>query len=507
MSRMAIAVLAIAAILLSGCFEREESFTLNPNGSGKVHVMQKGRVADLIMTDIKDTGQLERQLVRFFAENSKGIDVWSELQVEVDDDGNYQMEGTAYFRSLGQVSIGSTRSEFEKRLAIRKTGENEARLAYQIPSPANVKVSDEAMAAFKDGHLRLVQRLDDSLDGLRLKRSYTLPGTIDYASGYDWKKGESTVSAEFTGGKLIRAMRTVLEDDKSLRICVAAGDNKELMFARLSQIAIFGTDLAVGMEGPFKPLFDYRAEIVEARAKWSAICRKNGIAKPYKAPKPQKGRTIVSRSVSLTHMNLDEQKTLALGFDVALPGEIADVRQTQVSALQDGQGRSLLPSNKPVRGNFAQLENDKRTVALTLRLPRQDEPSLPLRGVSGALLVWVGRDIREIDMGVLDMKEMVVGHDLGMTIEKIDKTGDKPVVRVGFKCPRSYIVKIRLFDADASQLEARQVNSSWDGESSVFGYQLDSLPEKAQIVVTLHKEIWEHTVKFKGTNLTLEKAE
>ena len=107
MQRIHNSLLLLAIIVsLVGCFETEQVFTLNPDGSGKVriHSVSSLNMASMFATDL-DPEKMMQQIVDDILKNSVGVEAWSDVSYKLTDDGKLDFTGTAYFKDISTLWI------------------------------------------------------------------------------------------------------------------------------------------------------------------------------------------------------------------------------------------------------------------------------------------------------------------------------------------------------------------------------------------------------------------
>src|SRR5438445_786747 len=102
-----------AALLLSGCFETKEEFTLNPDGSGKV-VHESSFQNMNLSGDNEATEESLKEAIAKVIEGAKGVDAWRDVSYKRLDDGRLYFKGTAYFKKLSDLNIpNQTQLQFD----------------------------------------------------------------------------------------------------------------------------------------------------------------------------------------------------------------------------------------------------------------------------------------------------------------------------------------------------------------------------------------------------------
>lgn len=90
-----------ASIILSGCLDVEQHYTLNPDGSGKVSIDADLTDWTLDASD-KDIKEKLRERVKDFIDSTKGIDAWKDVSYTMNED-KVHFQGTAYFPDITKV--------------------------------------------------------------------------------------------------------------------------------------------------------------------------------------------------------------------------------------------------------------------------------------------------------------------------------------------------------------------------------------------------------------------
>src|SRR5262245_50492921 len=104
MKRFAPALVLVLAAL--GCIEREEEYTINPDGSGKVKVSWVSAPSDFFMArGGDDADEMVKKVIGAQLSRAQGIDCWKDVTYSLRDDGKIAFRGTAYFKELGAVNL------------------------------------------------------------------------------------------------------------------------------------------------------------------------------------------------------------------------------------------------------------------------------------------------------------------------------------------------------------------------------------------------------------------
>ena len=96
--------LAFPALILSSCIESDSAYTLNANGTGKVTHQIKFKKQAGNWTD-EDPA---RTFALGFVRGTRGVEAWDDVHYRMTDGGEaVEFRGTAYFRDINRVSLGS----------------------------------------------------------------------------------------------------------------------------------------------------------------------------------------------------------------------------------------------------------------------------------------------------------------------------------------------------------------------------------------------------------------
>src|SRR5262245_2507408 len=222
-------------VVLTGCFQMDQTFTLNPDGSGKVvyNVAMAAPNENAIMGMLgmnsparksraakPNTGiagqAMGKEMAKNILENSKGIETWKEVSVEETREGKTHFRGTAYFRDVSQVQISdsqgpgvssSERITFTKGTAGELIIELQQEAKGQTP-PARATVADPEI----EQNLQMTRQMWPSIKPMlapmfnEIKASYTInvPGKISNVSNFKEERGALKLSID--GAKMMKAM-------------------------------------------------------------------------------------------------------------------------------------------------------------------------------------------------------------------------------------------------------------------------------------------------------------
>src|SRR3954447_13745848 len=112
MKNRAVAAAGLVCLLLTGCIQSEQIFTLNPDGSGKVAItlvapfnpfeaaLGGGGPPGGKKPSLADK---KRAFVDKLLSTAKGVDAWKDVSAEYTPEGLLKFQGTAYFKDMRQL--------------------------------------------------------------------------------------------------------------------------------------------------------------------------------------------------------------------------------------------------------------------------------------------------------------------------------------------------------------------------------------------------------------------
>lgn len=270
-----IPVVALAFCAL-GCIEREEEYTLNPDGSGKAVIAWVGAPFDPFGRGEKDPEVILKRLIRQELESKKGIDCWKDVTFSLRPDGKITFRGTAYFKSFNDLQDNDEDGPdaFKTKLTMDKDDKGNLVLTSasvsEAPEAAPEKLGDEdlkkAMTKARFNYQQARPALKAVFTDFQLRWKFSLPGDIDEVRGF--AKADRVARVEIVGNALLKAYDDLYLADEPLKKAVQAGANLEFdhgmgMPPQVLELALGSRDLRATMKGALKPSFDYAAEVTE----------------------------------------------------------------------------------------------------------------------------------------------------------------------------------------------------------------------------------------------------
>jgi hypothetical protein len=283
-------------LFVGGCLEITESYTVNPDGTGKV-VLDHLSPADSQFQPTNQPKPKPEEVIKKALQDqvnkSKGIEAWSELSCEITKDGRVHLHGVGYFPDVSKARVMSgsaSNNDDSGGVKWDKDGDgvkltfimkNKEAPAAGNPPPAALTDAelDEKIKQERVNYQQMKPLMNAFLGTLKISVTYVLPGKITEANILVPKDNTATLSIE--GKQIIEAMDRVNADDKLMREKLKGGKEAE---DRMMNEQIFGKkgEPFIKVAGPLKPLFDYKADAAKAKAAEAEMFKKLGIT--AKAP-------------------------------------------------------------------------------------------------------------------------------------------------------------------------------------------------------------------------------
>jgi hypothetical protein len=290
--KKAATVASLVAVLAGGCGEGTWTWTLNPDGSGKVELDARLQPQIDFLGGGKgsedDPDEKARSVARNILAKSEGVAAWRDVSSAIAEDGRVAFKGTAYFADLGAVEItgdASPASALKPSLSQRDDGLLE--LGVQSDNggegpagdneqpggegPATEQTAAERALAVKRGKVAYQTAkpiMTAFLSTMRMEMIVRPPGEVVEASGFT-KLEDGRLRLVFDGPRLLREMDEYVKNDAARLAELLSGtrglDEAETL-VRLNEL-VFGERGRVRavVRAGAEPLFHYARELAEAR--------------------------------------------------------------------------------------------------------------------------------------------------------------------------------------------------------------------------------------------------
>jgi hypothetical protein len=275
-------------LLVSGCFDTREDFTLNPDGSGKVVHECTFQTMDFNAgNEAQDTGRALTNAVRELLQQAKGVEAWRDVSFKTLDDGRLYFRGTAYFKDLSKLEIpNQTMLEFDwtknadsSALLTLRTNKSEPAdgiSVHRAKKPAKDLSPEELNKLIKQQRASFQQSkpmMAGILGPMKQSVVWHLPGNVTSSSNFA-KDSAGNLTIKIEGAKMLDVIEKLVNDDDWCRKHGGTGfddmQEKPVMDAEFNQF-IFGENAPVSatLAAMSGPLFDYDAEVEVAKTEFA----------------------------------------------------------------------------------------------------------------------------------------------------------------------------------------------------------------------------------------------
>jgi len=281
-----LAVASLAAAL-TGCLTQDQTFLLNPDGSGKLELAMS---VDTSMMGALGGGagagqDMGKEMAFQLLRGTQGVDTWADLTHEKGADGKTTVTASAYFKDINklQMSAGeqaggasagtltSTREGDTWTVAVGLAGNG---TAPEAPAGGPKLSSEQIQAAMQQAKAQWEASkslVAPMVEGAKISTTIKAGGTITEATGFT-KSDDHTARLSFGGAKVIGAIDAMMSDPKVMEQALAGGDamgvlrdQKRLQKAIMESMTE-GKGLPKVELKPGAPIVDYAAEVAKAKA-------------------------------------------------------------------------------------------------------------------------------------------------------------------------------------------------------------------------------------------------
>lgn len=316
---------------------------------------------------------------------------------------------------------------------------------------------------------------------------------------------------------MLEAMDALYADPAWLRKRVLAGrnlidtqminpDNLDLNQKMFSQNA----PLRIVLSGPFKPLFDYQAEIAALKKTAAdveeAALKKTLTGRPVTIKNLQVGSVRLSYPLARDIGNLRmffQEPSLSISLLADLSGPVVSViGGTLEKALADN-GTSLLPeSGFQHKIHRYQLADDPNILAFDVYMNFPGPEVKALREISGTLSYTLATRLTKKDLGIKKFKAGSLGTQYEaeiISLTKDDRT-DAYTIKLQLNLKKS----VNFYDELGREIEYFRSFSPISGPPYTYEYSFDrALPVTGRIEIEIYEVLIEATTPFKLTNISL----
>ncbi len=303
---------AALAATLTGCLTQEQTYHLNPDGSGRLELAMS--VDTSMMGALGGGGggagqDMGKEVALQLLRGTEGIDTWADLTHETAADGKTKVTATAFFKDVNKLkmsageqaggasagALNSSRNGDSWTVSMGVAGGEAAPSAPSAPDAATlpaeqINTAIQQAQAQWEASKSLVAPM---VEGAKITTTVKAGGTVKKAVGFS-KVDDRTASMSFDGTKVVAAIDTMMNNREIMAKALAGGDvmgvlrDQKLMQKTIMESLTDGQGLPTVELTPGSPAFDYAAEVAKA---------KNGQSEAFKellaeAQKPKGGAII-----------------------------------------------------------------------------------------------------------------------------------------------------------------------------------------------------------------------
>ncbi len=513
-------LISLVCVALSSCFETEQEFTLNPDGTGKMTINSVFPSISLDGKKTQNDASLQKAVANFL-EQSKGIEAWRDVSYAWGEDGRIKFKGTGYFSDLSAVELQnvgmmafawkSDGKTGQLTMDFKSDGDEEEKAIASDPVERAKEIKAER-AQFQQSKPMLL----GILSGMKHTATFKLPGKAGKTENFV-TAADGRVGLKITGAKLIEAMEKLVNDDAWMAKNAFDAQNAPTDMEAISE-SLFGSKAPVAAQrvSMAAPLFDYAKELAAARIEMTKLQEKLGpqfapaaAGQPFESLEVAGVRLIrkVSDDTDLRAFNYEPGFTLSvLG---KFSGSVLSVTdKSEVLKAIGDDGSDLLPgSDFNRRISFPTLSEDRSAVLFEVRMLEPFETVKSLREVSGTIQYVVSSGTMEVDLGFVSLKAGASGKALDAKIKEIKngwKDDGSKQMEIELSVDTEAIKELILIDGAKRIVMERRGSSSFGNGSVSYTYEAEKgIPESGKLIAVLHDGLKTYDIPFKLENLTL----
>ena len=526
------------AFLLAACYQEERTYTLNPDGSGKV-VFELTMPLDAAISfgndDNKKPEEKLKDAAREILEESEGVSAWTDVSFALKDDEKIDFKGTAYFKDLNQLNLkmGSVSSSFLNPALTRdgdvvtltcsqSDGEEDDEEEEKKGKEWGKMTAEEQEAEVAKVKQQLVQMkamAAGMMGDMTSKTTFHLPRKPSKNHNFE-ELSDTSYVVEASGAKMMAAFDKLIEDEEMLRS--AAGNGLEVQGDPPEEIfeAMFGRpgNPTLTFSGAGEAAFDYQAEVKAAQEAAPAMLEKLGLKIIPPAPISGEGKfeslrlaglRIVTPSSDDSVRPFNWSEGISLAFIAKLPGAVISADDGKVTTFTLENGQNLLAKrdwDREIRS--VDLSEDGTTVGFEVNSDQLPDAGVSMiKELAGELVFMAAKGSELMDLGFKKMAVDEAGEHFGAKIEKLGDHSfhkDKKEVSIRFELKRDMIKDVHFIDADGVRLESQRNGHFWSGDSGTITFTVDkALDEACRVEVETFIGITKHVIPFKVENTPL----
>ena len=531
-----VVLIIFAVCLMTSCFESNQKFTLNPDGSGKVIHEVLFQPVDLNMGgNSNDSEKQLKKAVKSILTDSSGVDAWKDISFSRTGDGKILFRGTAYFPNLsklnlklGEVKQTGSSPVWTKTpsgdLVLELRGEDEKKEGKDKASPKQLTDAEitQKIAEEKAQYQKMKPMFAAVLSTLKQKMTFHLPGNKKEVINLT-ESSDGSLTLTFDGAKMIEVIDAMFADDDWMREMLQAKgsimDEGPAMDSRVNE-ALFGQKgpIRAVMGGPQRPLFDYATEMAAAKANFPVLLKRLGMesAVPVKPATGGGFKSVKVGGVRIVHFsdsdlgirpfNYDAGYTLALVGE--LPGAVLDVKGGKLEKAVSIDGDDLLPKRDWDRKiSFPRLSKDKTAVIFEVTVSLPGGKTKGFKEISGKLEYVVAGASKEVDLGFTGFKADTQGKAFAAVIKSVKENKwekGHEVLTLELDLPSDSVKSTRFLDSQGNPLNVSRQSTMSSGDTMVAEYDIaGKFPENGSIVMEIFDALKRFEIPFSLNDISL----
>ncbi len=489
----------------------EHTYTLNPDGAGKVAMHWEGPLAPDGSADAN--GFLRSEL-----SNAQGVEGWAQASC-APKDGHLHFDAIAYFASLETLKFhcqGFHTNVLDYGTSIDKKGNLTVAARGLPPGTAEPSTAsdDELRARIAEEQEKFRQLrgfIGEMFGGLRVRSTFVLPGRVGAVKNAT-KVGDASVRTEFSGEEVLALIDRVVSDDALILKLLRSGGTEGPQ-ALLGLLGDKGP-LSVVTKGKLAPAFDYAEELAAAKKAFAEIMQDLGGA-PTAAPGVQEGPPmtnvrvlgvkVVREANSERELNPLGQNFASVSLCIAgdLPSAALSLDEGRIDAVVTDDGSNLTPDDEWKRRiSFPKLTSDRTTAFFDIDLPADREIG-GFKEIRGALSCVISSGSSDLDLGFATLEPGATSDKLEASLPRVEPSGEsETTLDLHVAVSRQNVESFALFNEAGEQMESTQTGYSSSSEESTLTYVVrGEWSGKGRIVLRVATELTRCSVPWSIENV------
>ena len=288
-------IIISACLILAGCYQTKQDFTINPDGTGKAVVKITSQMPNMDFGEKKDKNKMLLSNVKNIIEKSKGVEAWSDITYSTNKKGETEFKGTAYFQDVNKVSFGdfggwdikfSPSEEGKYKLEIVATKKEEKKPEVEDKTAEKpVELTDAQIKEKIDLERQQYQQtrafMVPMFETMKTEMTFKIPGKIDTVTNMKIEK-DGTAAFVFEWKKIMTVIDKMIEDDEWMKEQIkskakgssGSASKPELDQKFMSEIFPDKGGITALSSGSKNNFFDYKKESAAAAKKHKIFMKK-----------------------------------------------------------------------------------------------------------------------------------------------------------------------------------------------------------------------------------------